>query len=355
MGRRANWPPKVTLHKASGTERVRYKGQDHPLGKAGSAEARRAYAALLQRLVAEGQGPENTELRNFVTLGQACQLWRVEALARYGEGNHELSEHDSAWGYVLALFRDLPVSRFGAAELEEARDAMAAAGLCRGVINRRVVRIRTGWRWLERKRHAPPGSWAALCALGGLRAGDRRAKERPPVEPAEWAVVEATCRRLRPVPRAMVLAQWWVGCRPSELFGLTCGQLRGAAPLVVPLGKHKTAAKGRARALVFGPRALGAVAPVIEGRPDDALAFPNRLGRPYNRTSYYTAVSRAGARAGVKLYPYALRHGARRRVGRELGIEHAKALLGHAHSSMTERYASSQDVQLAVEAARKCG
>lgn len=352
MGRRANWPPRVTIHKASGTERVRFKGVDYPLGPAGSEQARRAYAELLARLVAEGEGP--TGPAPPLTVGQACQLWRVEALARYGPGNQELLEHDWAWAPVLARFADLPVGQFTAARLREARDGMVASGLSRNVVNRRVGRVRTAWRWLDEQGHAPAGSWAALRALAPLAAHDRRARSTPPVQAAAWPDVAAVCRRLAPSPRALLLCQWWTGARPSELFRLTVGQLTGPAPLAVPIARHKTAHLGHARRLVFGPRALRAVAGLLAGRHPDALAFPNARGEAFDRRSYYLAVRRACARAGVRLHPYQLRHSAATRLAAELGAETARTVLGHASLSSTQIYAE-RDHRLADEAAKKCG
>ena len=103
----------------------------------------------------------------------------MEALARYGPGNQELREHDWAWAPVLARFADLPVGQFTAARLREAREGMIQAGLSRNVVNRRVGRVRTGWRWLDENGHAPAGSWAALRALAPLSASDRRARSTP--------------------------------------------------------------------------------------------------------------------------------------------------------------------------------
>ena len=224
MGRRCNWPPKITIHQGSGTARVRYKGDDYPLGPAGSDQAKRAYAALLATLVAkgEGQAPGAAPL----TVGQAQALWQVEALCADGAGHKELWEHDRCWREALDLFRDLPAAQFTAARLEEARDQMIAADVSRAVINRRIVRLRTGWRFLERRGHVPAGTWAGLCALEPLRRSDRRARSRPPVRPAEWADVAAVCRRSCPSVRGLLLAGWFTGARPSELFALTCGQLR---------------------------------------------------------------------------------------------------------------------------------
>ncbi len=50
MGRKSQWPPRITVHEKTGLARVRHMGKTHYLGRAGSAEARRRYAELLAAL-----------------------------------------------------------------------------------------------------------------------------------------------------------------------------------------------------------------------------------------------------------------------------------------------------------------
>ena len=60
-------------------------------------QARRAYAALLQELTAKGEGPAVSA--RVATVGQLAQLWRVEALARYG-AVLECSDDDWDWNWM---------------------------------------------------------------------------------------------------------------------------------------------------------------------------------------------------------------------------------------------------------------
>src|SRR5262245_50187616 len=53
MARRAAWPPRPHRHKASGQDRVHWRGRDYYLGRSGSPESRAAYVELIRRLEAE--------------------------------------------------------------------------------------------------------------------------------------------------------------------------------------------------------------------------------------------------------------------------------------------------------------
>lgn len=69
-----------------------------------------------------------------------------------------------------------------------------------------------------------------------------------------------------------------------------------------------------------------------------------------------TAIYRACGRAKRPHWtPYQLRHNAATRVARELGVEHARAVLGHSDVAVTRRYSVSADVAIAAAAAAKLG
>lgn len=371
MGRRAQWPPIPRPH-VSGQDRVCYKGETYYLGPTGSAEARQRYAALLRKLGEEGGGTDASE----ILVRQAVHLWFAHTRERYPDSSTEPDHHEWAMAPVLELFGHLAVKDFDVVRLEDVRDRMIEGGLCRNVINRRITRVRTAWRWMERKGHAPKGAWAHLRSLEPLSRQDRRVKNTEPVKPAEWLAVEATCERMDEAPKALLLLLWHTGARPSELFGLRAEHIdRSAEVWTFRPARHKGSWRGHERLIVFGPEAQSVLAPWLEGCHDkvrtreakmegchdkvmthpEAFVFLNRRGRPFNRMSFYHAVRRASMRAGVKMHAYQTRHAARRRVAREMGGEAARVFLGHKHASMTEQYASSPDVEAAMDVARRCG
>ncbi len=355
MARRPTWPPRPHHHKPSGQDRVQYRGRDYYLGKHDSPAARQAYVDLIRRLEEEGRNPA-PEDRPRPTVASVVAAWHVHAIETYGPASPEVREFEYVTDAALSLFASLPTDEFDADHLEQLRDLMLAQKLCRNVVNRRVTRFRTLWRWAERKKLAPKGSWSNLRTLPALRRGEKGARETKKVQPAEWSAVEAVCARVGDSVRGLLLAQWFTGARPGELFGLRAGQLQRDGDLAVYRPeRHKNAWRGQERAIFFGPQALAALKPLFDGRHADDLVFPNRDGAPYCRRSYGQAVARAAEKAGVELHPYRIRHSFKQRAARELSSDAARAALGQASLSTTDRYAAGQDGKLAADVVRKIG
>ncbi len=81
----------------------------------------------------------------------------------------------------------------------------------------------------------------------GVREGETRG---PVDEETFWATLE----HLSPVVRDICEMLWWTGCRPSEILNLGPRDLdRSRDVWVAVLSHHKTARKGKARTLNFGP------------------------------------------------------------------------------------------------------
>jgi len=354
MGRKATWPPKPHRHKGSGQDRCRWDGHDYYLGKSGSAQARIKYVELISTLDAERRAAQLPAPLAAPSIACVVASWRIHAAKEYG-GSYESELIDGVLGRLLVTSARLPASRFRLDQLEVFRDDLVSAGLCRAVVNKHIGRLKTVWRYAERKGLVPDGSWSHLRTLPPLKRG-RGVRETPRVKPAEWADVEAACRCAGPSVRGLMLAQWWTGARPSEILPMTVGQLvvSDGVGIYEPT-KHKNDwREGQTRTIVFGPKALAAIDGLLAGRGAEALVFPNRNGAAYNRVSYYHAVARA-CRGGVKIHPYQLRHAAKRRITREMGLDAARSALGQASLSTTDRYAAGGDEKLAGDVARKCG
>lgn len=335
MGRKAIWPPKVSVHAVSNQARVFFRGREYPLGKAGSPAAQRAYADLLLRLLAEGQATAAPPAGPCVS--EVAAAWLTHARQRYAE-SEEAREHDRAMAPVLALCGPSPASDFTAVALERVRDAMIAKGWCRNVVNRRVGRIKTAWRWAEQRGLVPPGSWGALRAMAPLSRADRRAPSTPAVRPVAWPVVCAVARQLCPSARGLLLTLWFTGARPGELFGLKVAEAQAGS---VVLEKHKNAWRGQAREIVFGARAQALLRPLCRDKAPEALVFPNARGGAFDRGSFARRLRRAAARAGVQLTAYRLRHSFATRVAAGHGLQAAQAALGHKSLASTQVYAEA--------------
>jgi integrase len=158
---------------------------------------------------------------------------------------------------------------------------------------------------------------------------------------------------------------------------------------------HKGTWKGKARVIYFGKRSQEILAPLLvkAGDPEAYVFSPARseaernAGRSENRVTprweshmvrnerkrvgagrsrapgeryttgtYRRAIERACDAAGVARFtPHRLRHLAATRTREELGVDVARALMGHTLASVTEVYSHEVDRQLALKAVEMFG
>lgn len=416
MPRKPTWPPPVHKH-PSGRARCRINGKDVYLGPYGSEEAARAYAELLTRLasreppvskpVTPAPGPER------VTVASVVARWFAEESPRYSAEGREVKQFEYACRPLLRLYGTLPAAQFHCDHLERVRMSMAsgtwqnpeeqerarARGMplawSRNVVNRAVTRLRTIWRWAERRRLVPPGTFAHLCTLPGLASNDARVRQTQRRKPVEFSHVKAVLRHCAPQIRTMLLLQWWTGMRSAEVRLMRpCDLDRTGEVWIYRPHRHKTAHLGAERAIPLGVKCQRLLAPWLASRkpgeylfrPGEALEAWNAIRRsrrktkvqpsqlqrdreraakrrvdprwsePFTSPGYPQWVRRACQRAGVPEFdPYSLRHAFRMRIGRSHGLEVARAMMGHRSLGMTGEYGCAVDLQAAIEAAKKAG
>lgn len=357
MPRKRVWPPRPHPHRASGQERV-WTGERHVyLGKIGSDEAKKNYADLLAKLAAAEPLSPAAKRKTGLAVGEVVERFQSDAKARYDPAGREAKQHGYAAAPLLDVHGKTPVVRFGCSQLEEVRDEMLRRGWSRGVINRRVIRLRTLFRWAERKALCPAGTWAGLRALEPLPRNDRRLRTKAPRRLPTWYEFARTCRFCPQNVRDMMLAQLFGGMRPAEVRTAVVGEFdRSGEDWVYRPAKHKNAWRGQTREVVLGPRARKVLAKHLDGKKPGELVFPSGRGGGYSDCTYPRAVTRACERAGVEPWaPYSLRHLAKQRATRAVGLDGARALLGQASILTTDRYAAGQDLKLAAEAAKRVG
>jgi integrase len=354
MGRKANWPPKITPHKASGRDRVRWKGVDHYLGPIGSPESRAAYVELIHRLAGEGSAPTDPAT---LTVRQVVALWAIHA-----DSEHTPQEGDNyrhALGPLVSLHGALPAAGIGGAQLRAVQQEMASRRWRRSYINRCISRVKTVWRWAEEVGHVPEGSWAALAAVKPLTRPRPGLVEPRRVEPVPWVSVAHTAYLgAPPYLRLFILLGWWTGARPGELARLRVRDIDQRGEVwTAKVKQHKNTWRGHDRVIVFGPKARHLLEwRLLEATNPDDLVCPSARGRPLTRNALGLAITRACKRAGVPhWHAYQLRHAAKQRFAQLVGIEGARQLLGHKSTATTERYASGVNLAIASEFAKKAG
>ena len=399
MARTRNSLPSYLPHKQSGKARAVWTdtlGIRHfkmlP-GSFDSPESKTAFARLQLELTSAPVAAVDNAVS--LTISEILLAYLEHASTYYvddeGSQTKELGCMKSAIKPVLELYGGMPAIRFGPLALKAVRQHMIESGLCRGLINHRIDRMKRVFKWAASEELIPVATYEALRTLAGLRKGRTEAKESKPVGPVADEIVEATLPFLPPHVRAIVELMKHTGMRPAEVCAMTLGRIDLSRDTWIyrPL-RHKTAHRGTVRMIPLGPHARAVLLAFMQDRvldPNDTIFSPRRqreerfalmrrnrkspvqpsqVDRKQKKpqkvpTDQYrpTAVSQAVASAAKKAkvehwHPYQLRHSFATRVRKEHGLEAAQVALGHAKADVTQVYAE-RNLDLAVEVARKVG
>jgi integrase len=259
--------------------------------------------------------------------------------------------------------------------LKAVQQAMVDEGLARGVVNQRVGRVKRVLRWAVENELVPAAVFRGLQAVAGLRRGRSKTRETEPVGPVPEGDVEKVLAVLTPTVAALVRCQILTGCRSGEVCRLRPCDLDRSGPVwVYRPARHKTAWRGKPRAVPIGPKAQAVLAPFLGG-DSEAVVFspkrareeryaslrakrkskvqPSQLDRcksaaklkrrvpaAFGTTSYGAAVARGCETAGVPhWHPNQLRHSYATEVRKRFGLEAAQVALGHSKADVTQVYA----------------
>jgi integrase len=295
MGRKRQWPPLPRPHPQSGQERVRWAGHDYYLGPIGSEQARKAYADLLVKL-AEGEAEtrKTPQARQGISIAEVVLLWETYASERFDPTRSDgRIQYKLALNPVVKLFATLPAKKFGTVELDQVREEMIRSGLASKVIARRVTRIKTVWRWAERKGHVPEGRWAALRALEPLPSNDARVRQAKGRETMSETYLEQVAACCSLTVASMLRMQFWSGARSGEIRGARIEEIdRSAEIWVYRPPRHKNSWRGKTREIYLGPKAQAAITACLQNRNNGYL-FEASSGKCYTKSSYPRAVSKA--------------------------------------------------------------
>jgi len=268
-----------------------------------------------------------------------------------------------AFGHLVEVAGAIEVDDLCPRILKQARSAMIESGLARSTINARVNRIRRVIRWAVQEELADVAVLVRLQTVRPLLVGRSAAVEAAGIHEVSEAVVEATLPALSDCVSAMVRVQLFTGMRSGELCIMRPVDLdRSDKVWIYRPTHHKTKHLGKSRFIALGPRAQAVIDPWLtwSGYP---FLFPtaaehrwlwlNSRGNRWTSNTYRQAVVRGCYAAGIRgrdhWTPLQLRHTAATKLAKMIGVESARACLGHASLSTTGIYVE-RDEQAAVDA-----
>ncbi|MCA8953508.1 MAG: site-specific integrase [Planctomycetes bacterium] len=363
MPRQKNPFPSYLLHAATGQAFVRIEGQNHYLGKHGTAESREAYERVVLEWKAHGRVLRRVDPTMSVAALVAAYWEHVEHENLYTKNGQVTSERSCltiALRPVVRLFGSKPACEFGPQDLITARKALCAppeppkdgkrprrdrlGPTVRKSVNKHVNRIRRVWRWAVSMQLVPASCWEALRAIEPIRRGrSDDVRESKPVPPAPLRAVVAVLRRTSPPIAAMIRLQWLTGARPGEVIQIRMADIerKGAVWIYRPQS-HKTEHHDMVREIMLGPKAQRVLAPFLSLNPTAFLFGGAKPDTHITRPAYSKAILRCCDAAKVTRWsPNQLRHNAATRIRSIDGLDTSRTVLGHSDAETTLIYAEA--------------
>ncbi|MBN9518959.1 site-specific integrase [bacterium] len=278
-------------------------------GRYDSPESRAAFARLLLELDV-APAPAARPDPAGVTVNEVLLAFLAHADRHYrdaeGGPSDEVRHLKVACRHVRELYGLTPAREFGPLALKAVRQRFVGQGWNRKVVNARTDRVRRVFKWAVAEELIPVEVYTALATVGGLQKGRTPAPESEPVTPVEDAAVDATVPFLNRHVRGLVEFERLTGCRPGEACRVRRCDLDMTGDVwVYRPAYHKTAWKGKERAVAVGPRAQALLREFFTPDLDAYLFSPRRAVEEVN--------AERAARRKTPLYPSHLRHNAARR------------------------------------------
>ena len=372
-------------HKASDRSYVWYEGRRVYLGKHGSQESVIAYQQFLENV------SDKSELVDWEKTEHTVRDILV-AFLPYAEKRYSRRQTIFYWKQALGYLRpyaDLPADRFGPKKLKEIREALVSLGNARKTINQKLGYIKLVFKWAVSEEMCQEGTYRALTTLAPVDEKDEGVPAPRDVKPALWEHVEATIPYVPSVVhQAVIQLLWNTGLRAMNALTMKWSEIDKAGEVwrYTPTS-HKLSWKGKTLTVSLGEASQELLLEYQAARPlkdCDFLFTPwesdasklskqstlnpktwseamDSVAQRSRSTEYRSckcitaAITRAAKKAGVPhWWAHMMRHAYADRVQAALGIEAAKAAVGHSSLDMTRHYAG-QDEALADKVARELG
>lgn len=391
--------PTLCRHKRTGHAYAKFHGRQVWFGRYDAPQAHEEFARTLAVWQANGC---------YLPPAESAEITVSEVVSRYiafaeryycrqdGTPTREVNNIRDAVRPLLELYASLAIARFGVREMKVIRERLIDRGLARSTINDRLNRIVRVVGWAAEEELCAPEVYGGLKAVRPLRRGRSRAKESKRVGPVSREQVEVVLAYVSRPVAGILEVMWHTGMRPGEACQLRPADLdmTGSVWFYRPQS-HKTENYGRDRVIAIGPRGQRVLRGFLERvpRPDPESplfqpcqamaelrverrrrratplwsshvkaqerrrqAVPRKKpGQAYTPNSLLGAVKRACKRAKLEPWsPNQIRHAAASRIRKEIGLEAARAVLGHSSAQVTEIYAEL-DRELAEKTMSRLG
>lgn len=384
MYTRSKRSPTLCRHKRTGHAYAKFDGRQVWFGRYDDPSAHEEFARTLAAWQANGcrlPPAGAAELTVFEVVSRYLDFAERFYCRQDGTPTREVDNIRDAVRQLLDLYGSLTIARFGVREMKVIRERLIDRGLARSTINDRLNRIVRVVGWAAEEELCTPEVYGGLKAVRPLRRGRSRAKESKRVGPVGWEQVERILAHVSRPVAGILEVMWHTGMRPGEACQLRPADLdtTGSVWFYRPRS-HKTENYGRDRVIAIGPRGQlvlrGFLERVPRPAPESLLfqpcqamvelrserrrrrttplwsshieaqqrkrqAYPRKEpGQAYTPNSLLGAVKRACKRAKLEPWsPNQIRHAAASRIRKEIGLEAARAVLGHSSAQVTEIYA----------------
>lgn len=335
------------LHSKCGQGAVYVNRKRHYLGKwDGKGEPPVAVIEALRMLKLRLQAGYRGEIEAMPT---TVSELICEHLDRLKLGKIEIYNRDRSLLKVWNQFHGpLPLKGYGPRLLAEFQQHLVTLGRSRSGINAMLVRLRFIFRWAVSREFITADHLVAMESVRGLRVGQTTARETSAIPPVDPELFDKTVALLPEKYRQVAMLCRYTGMRPGEACNLVWEDIDTTSkPWVAKLTRHKNAARGKTRQIPLPPKAM-AILSWMGGE---------RTGRVFDRcvnTMNFASAIRLACKHG-KLpgwTPNQIRKLVASEIRQKFTLEHARSLLGHTDSRMTQEYYATADLKRASEAAQ---
>jgi len=328
------------------------------------------------------------KVESTLILSELAALWITWARGRYSNPQ-TADDLRRSLSTLLVMFGREPASSIGPRKIADYQKRLAKEGRTRQGILKSSSHVRQMFAWATAQELIDPTQLVAIRSMQPLRHGAIAAPESAIREPVAIEVMRATLPHLSATVQDMVRIQALTGMRPAEVCELSMGEIDPVSWVYSP-AEHKMAHLGRRRVVPLIGEAIAIIkrhdagdgSPVfsparcVDQWRDEKRAKrkskvqPSQLDRSkddpkvapgdrYTTNTYRRAIQRACARAR-KLdpthptwSPNQLRKLAAQSVADAVGLDAARALLGHADGAITRRHYAVLDLDRARHAAEQ--